>query len=68
VPAGAVALGAWKRRLDEQQIGVSGEAHQIVVGTTVGAVGEARSGAGQFDGEGGDVVWNLAEAHLQRTE
>ena len=68
VAARAVALGTRERGLDQQHVGVAGEPHQLVVGAAVGAVGEPAAVAGQLDGEGGDVVRDLAEAHGQRAQ
>src|SRR5689334_24583380 len=40
MPARALTLGPGQRRLDHEQVGAVGEAHEILVGCAVGAVGE----------------------------
>src|SRR5947209_1247437 len=57
MPAFAGSLGTGQRRLDHQQVGAPGEVDQLIVGTAVGAVGEAPALlVAQLDREGGCVM------------
>jgi len=66
--AHTVALGSRQRRLDQQHVGVAGEADELLVGAAVGAEGQPPALAGELHRVRGSEVRDLAEADRERTD